>query len=104
MPGLPDRVTRDAYSNEVSSCGFWPGGPGSDAFFYSYAYPQPPGYEQYTIAPASGRFDAQFGEFVLSYEEMRLSRDPEGTLIQFLQTTYEAAANCANWDRKSLEV
>jgi hypothetical protein len=104
MPGLPDRVTRDAYSHEVSSCGFWPGAPGIEPFFYSYAYPEPPGYREYPIAPALGSFNAQMGEFVLPYEAMRLSADPDAALLQFLQSTYEAAANCARWDRGALEV
>lgn len=104
MPGLPDRVVRDAYSHEVSSCGFWPGGGGAEPFFYSYAYPEPPGYAQYSIAPAQARFDPQFGEFVLPYEDMRSASDPDAALLSFLQSTYEAAANCAHWDRKALEV
>jgi hypothetical protein len=104
MPGLPDRVTRDAYSHEVSSCGFWPGAPGMDAIFYSYAYPEPPGYADYPIAPASAHFDKNLGEFVLPYEAMRTSADPDNTLLEFLQSTYEAAANLAHWDRNALEV
>lgn len=104
MPGLPDRVTRDAYSHEVSSCGFWPGAPGIEAMFYSYAYPDPPGYREYPIAPAQGSFDSNLGEFVLPYEEIRQSADPDAILLQFLQSTYEAAANCAGWDRAALEV
>jgi hypothetical protein len=104
MAGLPDRVTRDAYSHEVSSCGFWPGAPGMDAFFYSYAYPEPPGYAQYSIAPSLGSFNGQMSEFVLPYEEMRQASDPDAELLQFLQNTYEAAANCAKWDRKALDV
>ena len=109
MPGLPDRVTRDAYSHEVSSCGFWPGAPGPpgtpsiEPFFYSYAYPEPPGYAEYSIAPAQAYFDKNFGEFVLPYEAMRQSADPDHVLLQFLQSTYEAAANCALWDRAALE-
>jgi hypothetical protein len=104
MAGLPDRVTRDAYSHEVSSCGFWPGAPGIEPFFYSYAYPEPKGYAAYPIAPAQASFNPQFGEFVLPYEAMRQSADPDGALLQFLQSTYEAAANCAHWDRAALEV
>ena len=104
MPGLPDRVTRDAYSHEVSSAGFWPGGPGAEAFFYSYAYPEPKGYREYKVMPAEARFDATFGEFILPYEAMRKSADPDGTLLEFLQSTYEAAANLAKWDRAALEV
>ncbi len=104
MAGLPDRVTRDAYSHEVSSCGFWPGAAGIEPFFYSYAYPEPPGYAEYSIAPAEAFFDKNFGEFVLPYEAMRRSSDPEFALLEFLQSTYEAAANCAHWDREALEV
>jgi len=104
MAGLPDRVTRDAYSHEVSSCGFWPGAPGIEPFFYSYAYPEPPGYAQYAIAPAQAAYNPQFGEFLLPYEEMRKSVDPDSALLEFLQTTYEAAANSARWDRSALEV
>jgi hypothetical protein len=104
MAGLPDRVTRDAYSHEVSSCGFWPGAPGIEPFFYSYAYPEPPGYRDHAIAPAEASFNAAFGEFVLPYEAMRLSPDPDAALLGFLQSTYDAAANCAAWDRAALEV
>ena len=104
MAGLPDRVTRDAYSHEVSSCGFWPGAAGIEPFFYSYAYPEPPGYAEYSIAPAEAFFDKNFGEFVLPYEAMRRSSDPDFALLEFLQSTYEAAANCAHWDREALEV
>ncbi len=104
MSGLPDRVTRDAYSHEVSSCGFWPGAPGIDAMFYSYTYPEPPGYAQSSIAPAQAFFDAKLGEFVLPYEDMRRSPDPDAALLDFLESTYSAAANCAHWDRVALEV
>ncbi len=103
MPGLPDRVTRDAYSHEVSSCGFWPGMPGVEPLFYSYAYPEPPGYRESSIAPAQAFFDSKMGEFVLPYETIRLSANPDATLLEFLQSTYEAAANCAGWDRAALE-
>ncbi|HUN85590.1 MAG TPA: DUF5996 family protein [Terracidiphilus sp.] len=104
MPGLPDRVTRDAYSHEVSSCGFWPGAPGMDAMFYSYAYPEPPGYRETPIAPDYASFDKNLGEFVMPYEAMRTSPDPDSALLHFLQSTYEAAADCAHWDRAALEV
>jgi hypothetical protein len=103
MPGLPDRVTRDAYSHEVSSCGFWPGATGIEPLFYSYAYPEPPGYAQSPVAPAQAYFDTNLGEFVLPYEAVRQSADPDATLLQFLQSTYEAAAKGANWDRAALE-
>jgi hypothetical protein len=104
MAGLPDRVTRDAYSHEVSSCGFWPGAAGIEAFFYSYAYPEPPGFAEYSIAPVEASFDRNFGEFVLPYEEMRRSADPDAALLEFLQSTYDAAADCGRWDRAALEV
>ena len=110
MPGLPDRVTRDAYSHEVSSCGFWPGAPGPpgtpfiEAMFYSYAYPEPQGYRQTPVRPDEARFDTTFGEFVLPYEAVRQAADPDAALLEFLQSTYEAAANCASWDRAALEV
>jgi hypothetical protein len=104
VPGLPDLVTRDAYSHEVSSCGFWPGATGMEPLFYSYAYPEPPGYRESPIAPVQAVFDSKMGEFVLPYEAMRLSADPDSTLLQFLQSTYDAAANCGRWDRGDLEV
>jgi hypothetical protein len=104
MPGLPDRVTRDAYSHEVSSCGFWPGAPGVEPFFYSYAYPEPPGYSEFHVAPAGASYNSGFGEFVLPYDAMRLSADPDAALLGFLQSTYDAAADCGRWDRTSLEV
>ena len=104
MPGLPDRVVRDAYSHEVSSAGFWPGGQGMDAMFYSYAYPEPAGYREYKIGPASATFSEGFGEFVLPYEAMRTAADPDAALMEFLQSTYEAAAVCARWDRAALEM
>lgn len=103
MPGLPDRVTRDAYSHEVSSCGFWPGGLGMDAMFYSYAYPEPAGFADYRIAPGAS-YSKELGEFMLPYETMRRSSDPDNTLLQFLESTYEAAADLGNWDRAALEV
>jgi hypothetical protein len=103
MPGLPDCVTREAYSHEISSCGFWPGAPGIEPFFYSYAYPEPPGYRDYSIVPAQASFNTTMGEFVLPYEEMRRSADPDAVLLAFLQSTYQAAADCAHWDRAALE-
>jgi hypothetical protein len=103
MPGLPDRVVRDAYSHEVSSAGFWPGGPGMEAMFYSYAYPEPPGYRTHPIAPSAAAFSEAFGEFVFPYEMMRTAPDPDAALLEFLQSTYEAAAVCAKWDRAALE-
>jgi hypothetical protein len=104
MAGLADRVTRDAYSHEVSSCGFWPGAPGIEPFFYSYAYPEPPGYRESPIGPAKAWFNGTMGEFVFPYDDMRRSADPDAALLEFLQSTYQAAANCAHWDRAALEV
>ena len=104
MPGLPDHVVRDAYSHEVSSVGFWPGTKDLGAFFYSYAYPEPKGYRESAVKPIEARFDEAFGEFVFPYEVMRMTEDPEEALLEFLQSTYEAAANLAKWDRKALEV
>ena len=102
VPGLPDRITREAYSHEVSSAGFWPGGVVAAApIFYSYAYPEPAGFREADVAP--GTFDAGLGEFVLPYETVRASADPDGTLMDFLQKTYDAAADLAQWDRAALE-
>jgi len=104
IPALPDEVTREAYSHEVSSAGFWPGGGGVDeAMFYSYAYPAPDGFADHRVEPAAARFDSKLGEFVLPYEAVRTSADPEGDLMRFLQSTYEAAADLAGWDRQALE-
>ncbi len=102
-PHLPDAVVREAYSHEVSSAGFWPGGPGADqdAAFYSYAYPEPAGFRDAAVAP--GRYEAALGEFVLPYAAMRAAADPEAALMGFLQTTYTAAADLAGWDRAALE-
>ncbi|HTO41495.1 MAG TPA: DUF5996 family protein, partial [Rhizomicrobium sp.] len=102
VPHLPDAVAREAYSHEVSSAGFWPGNPG-DAAFYSYAYPEPAGYREKKISPATAYFDTAFGEFILPYEEMHKTADPGATLMDFLASTYTAAADAANWDRTALE-
>ncbi len=104
VPGLPDNVTREAYSHEVSSAGFWPGGAGSDeAAFYSYAYPAPPGFADASPGPDGARFDKTLGEFVLPYEVVRRSATPDATLLHFLESTYRAAADLAGWDRATLE-
>ena len=104
FPGLPDAVTREAYSHEVSSAGFWPGGNGvEEATFYSYAYPAPEGFEERPVEPEAARWDADLGEFLLPYEAVRTSPDPEAALMRFLQTTYEAAADAGGWDRAALE-
>jgi hypothetical protein len=104
MPHLPDDVAQEAYSHEGSSAGFWPGGPGMEqAVFYSYAYPEPPGFRDTPVSPSAAAFDATFGEFVLPYEAVRTAPDPDAALIAFLSSTYAAAADCANWDRAALE-
>ena len=104
VPGLPDRITREAYSHEVSSAGFWPGGVvAADPIFYSYAYPEPGGFREARISPDTARFDQTLGEFTLNYEAVRSSKSPEAELTAFLQSTYAAAANLAHWDRGALE-
>jgi hypothetical protein len=104
VPHLPDAVAREAYSHEVSSAGFWPGGPGcEEAVFYSYAYPEPPGFRDAAVAPAAARYDATLGEFVLPYDAVRTAADPDAMLMAFLQSTYAAAADAAGWDRAALE-
>jgi hypothetical protein len=105
IPNLPDAVTREAYSHEVSSAGFWPGGAGipGGPFFYAYAYPTPDGFADARVEPAGARFDSALGEFVLDYEAVRAARDPDATLLAFLESTYAAAANLGGWDREALE-
>ncbi|GGD55272.1 DUF5996 family protein [Aurantiacibacter arachoides] len=99
IPNLPDAITREAYSHEVSSAGFWPGGGGiEEPCFYSYAYPVPAGFAEQGVAPAAARFDQGLGEFVLPYEAVRTAADPEATLLQFLQGTFDAAARLGGWD------
>jgi hypothetical protein len=102
MPGLPDRITREAYSHEEVSSGFWAGGvTAAEPFFYSYIYPEPEGYRAASIA--HGRFDETYGEYVLPYAEVRAATDPSRTLSEFFGSTYEAGANRAKWDRAALE-
>ncbi len=101
-PNCGPQVMIEAYSREVSSCGYWPGGEG-EGLFYSYAYPEPPGYRNVTVAPVEASFSDALGEFVLPYEVVRTAPDPEAVLLDFLQSTYEAAADCAEWDRQALE-
>ena len=104
VPHLPNAVAREAYSHEVSSAGFWPGGgPFDHAAFYSYAYPAPEGFAAAKVAPAAALFSRELGEFLLPYDAMRSARDPDATLMEFLQTTYAAAANLGKWDRRVLE-
>ena len=96
-------VQEMAYSHEVSSCGFWPGGT-SEGSFYAYAYPTPEGFAEWAVAPAAASYDTTLGEFVLPYADVRRADDPEGLLLEFFQSTYEAAAELAHWDRHALEV
>jgi Family of unknown function (DUF5996) len=97
-------VTREAYSHEASSCGFWPGGgPIPYAAFYSYAYPEPAGFSETPVKQNEGFYSADLREFILPYDVARQSQSPDDTLLDFLQTTYKTAANLAKWDRSSLE-
>ena len=104
VPNLPDRVTREAYSHEVSSCGFWAGG-GAVSYpaYYAYAYPSPAGYAAAKVAPDAAFFSNDYGEFILPYDAVRTAASPDATLMSFLQSTYDAAADLAQWDRRALE-
>jgi hypothetical protein len=105
IPNLPDAVTREAYSHEVSSAGFWPGGAGGPGgpLFYSYAYPAPDGFADEPIRPGQARWDGGLKEFILDYGDVRTAEDSDAALLAFLQSSYEAAANLAGWDRPALE-
>jgi Family of unknown function (DUF5996) len=104
IPNLPDTVTREAYSHEVSSAGFWPGGGAIDyPAFYSYAYPAPEGFAAAPVRPEAAFFHEALGEFILPYDAVRTAQAPDETLLGFLESTYEAAANAAGWDRATLE-
>jgi Family of unknown function (DUF5996) len=102
-PNCADWVMELAYSHEVSSCGFWPGG-SDEGSFYAYAYPVPEGFTDWPVEPDAAYYDAALGEFILPYRAVRTASDPDATLLAFFQSTYEAAATLANWDRESLEV
>jgi hypothetical protein len=102
-PGVDAKVMREAYSHEVASAGFWPGGGDVDASFYAYAYPQPPGFREAKVQPEAASFSDALGEFLLPYEAVRSAADPDAVLLQFLETTYDAAAEAAAWDRGALE-
>jgi hypothetical protein len=103
-PNMPDDVMQEAYSHEVSSCGFWPG---SEQFphpaFYAYCYPTPAAFGEQPVKPGQAFYSTELGEFFLKYDDVRQAADPEDTLMQFLETTYLAAAKTGNWDRKALE-
>jgi uncharacterized protein DUF5996 len=104
VPHLPDWVAREAYSHEVSSAGFWPGDARYPApAFYSYAYPEPPGYKAAAVRPSAAEYNSKLGEFLLPYDAVRTASNPWAALMEFLQSTYDAAADCGKWDRKALE-
>jgi hypothetical protein len=104
VPNLPDAVAIEAYSHEVSSAGFWPGGGAVDyPAFYSYAYPAPEGFRETNVKPDAAFFSEALGEFILPYDAVRTAADPDKALLDFLQSTYEAAAISAKWDRDALE-
>jgi Family of unknown function (DUF5996) len=104
IPNLPDRVTQEAYSHEVSSCGFWSGTPPVDyPAFYAYAYPEPAGFADARVRPEGVFYNPDFREFILPYDRVRESAQPDETLLAFLQSTYEAAADLGRWDRAALE-
>jgi len=106
VPNLPDRVTREAYSHEVSSCGFWAGSSGGAVpypAFYAYAYPEPGAFGEARVSPSQAFYSAELREFILPYDAVRTAADPDDMLLGFLQSTYEAAADLAAWDRAALE-
>jgi hypothetical protein len=102
VPNCADWVMADAYSQEVSSCGYWPVG-ATEGVFYAYAYPEPAGFRDWPVEPAEAAYEPGLGEFLLPYEVVRTADDPDATLLSFLQTTYEAAAEPGHWDRSHLE-
>jgi hypothetical protein len=105
IPNMPLDVMQEAYSQEVSSAGFWPGSKDSpEPVFYAYSYPENEAFSQQKVLPEEAFYSPEMGEFILKYEDVRKSKNPEKNLLDFLQTTYEAAANTSNWDRGKLEV
>jgi hypothetical protein len=102
-PSVADYVTQEAYSHEVSSSGFWPGAFMGVPAFYTYAYPEPPGFKDYPVQPAEAYYSQELREFLLPYDAVRTSASPDDMLLAFLQSTYEAAADLARWDRAALE-
>ncbi|BAU49113.1 hypothetical protein SVA_2565 [Sulfurifustis variabilis] len=104
VPNLPDWVVRDAYSHEVASCGFWPGGgPVRYPAYYAYAYPEPAGFSAARVRPDAARYSPELREFVLPYDAVREAAEPESTLLEFFESTYAAAADLGGWDRPALE-
>ena len=103
FPNLPDRITREAYSHEVSSAGFWPGAGPFPPLFYSYAYPEPDAFSLAPARPRSATYNTDLHEFVLFYDDVRKAASPDEALLDFLQSTYEVAADLSGWDRGALE-
>src|SRR5436190_19684317 len=104
VPHLPDAIAREAYSQEVSSLGFWPGGgPMPMPVFYSYAYPEPAGFAQAEVQPDAASYNAQLHEFILPYDAVRTADSPDDVLLDFAQSTYDAASKIGKWDRAALE-
>jgi len=104
LPKGADQMTREAYSHEVSSCGFWPGDRRyKQAAFYSYTMPPPAGFDKAKVRPGAAYWDTQLGEFLLKYDDVRAADSPDQAILDFCQSTYEAGANLAHWDRKALE-
>lgn len=104
VPNLPDWVAREAYSHEVSSCGFWPGGgPMPQPVFYAYAYPEPEGFKSASLRPTAARYNTDLSEFLLPYDDVRRAPSRDAALLEFLQSSYEAAADRGAWDRAALE-
>jgi hypothetical protein len=106
VPNLPDRVTREAYSHECISAGWWPGTAGSpvaEPAFYAYSYPEPAGCAEAPIGPSAASYNSALREWILPYDAVRTAADPDATLLEFFQRTYEAAADLAGWDRRALE-
>jgi hypothetical protein len=101
-PNCPDWVMREGYSHELASCGFWPGG-GAEGAFYAYAYPEPVGFADHPVGPAAASYRRELGEFVLPYELVADAAEPDQVLMEFLQSTYAAAAELSGWDRRALE-
>lgn len=103
VPNMADWVTREAYSHEVSSCGFWFGKGAIEALFYAYAYPPPTGFKDYPVQPQDAFYSSEMQEFILPYNAVRRASDPDALVLAFLQSTYEAAADLGHWDRAALE-
>jgi hypothetical protein len=104
VPHLPDAITREAYSQEVSSLGFWPGNAAAPTpIFYSYAYPEPPGFAEAKVQPAAAFYEPKFREFMLPYDAVRTAEKPDEVFLDFAQSTYDAASKLGKWDREALE-